>query len=209
MNDRIMIKLKACGEILDIQTFSAKQHSPHRFAVLRSEFAQLETQNRTVLVSDLLSFAKMRLERLTDEETFLNIDFTWLNRSGKYEVSGFQESVRVPYDRFHAFAVDGSSMDGQSWRMISSPNTNRPRIEFQGSRNLKAVAEIPLLRHKLGLFLDRHFHWRDCIKITLVDESIPYSFAFQSYTAAGADIAGGVILHRQEDLRTAYYSIHT
>lgn len=120
-----------------------------------------------------------------------------------------RQHIRVPYACFHAFVIDNDSIDGQSRRLLSIPDTNRPRIAFQRSRNLAAVAGNPLLRHKLGLFLDRHFQWRNCTKIILTDETIPYSFAFQSYTAVGADITGGVILHQQEDLRTAYYSIHT
>ena len=209
MNNRTMVKLNACGEILDIQTFSAEKQSPHRFAVLRSDLARLETQHQTSLVSDLYSFAKMWLERMSGQEIFLHIDFTWLSSFGKCGVSGFQERIRVPYACFHAFVIDNDSIDGQSRRLLSIPDTNRPRIAFQRSRNLAAVAGNPLLRHKLGLFLDRHFQWRNCTKIILTDETIPYSFAFQSYTAVGADITGGVILHQQEDLRTAYYSIHT
>ena len=45
MNNRTMVKLNACGEILDIQTFSAEKQSPHRFAVLRSDLARMETQD--------------------------------------------------------------------------------------------------------------------------------------------------------------------
>lgn len=66
MNNRTMVKLNACGEILDIQTFSAEKQSPHRFAVLRSDLARLETQHQTILVSDLYSFAKMWLERISN-----------------------------------------------------------------------------------------------------------------------------------------------
>lgn len=47
MNNRTMVKLNACGEILDIQTFPAEKQSPHRFAVLRSDLARLETQHQT------------------------------------------------------------------------------------------------------------------------------------------------------------------
>lgn len=208
MDNRIMIKLNVYGELLDIRTFSAKTRSPHRFAILRSELARLETENQTILVSDLSSFAKMRLEQMSDQETFLHIDFTWLSTFGKHGVSGFQEHVCVPYDRFRALIID-SSIDCQPRRILSVSNTNRPRIEFRSKRNLTAVVGNPLLRHKLGLFLDQHFRWHGCNKVILTDEWIPYSFAFQSYTSARADICGGVILHQQEDLRTAYYSIHT
>lgn len=208
MNNRIMIKLNVYGEFLDIQTFSAETRSPHRFTVLRSELARLETQNQTILVSGLSSFAKMWLERRPDQETFLHIDFTWLSSFGEHGVSGFQEHVRVSYDRFRALTID-SSMDCQPRRLLSVPNTNRPRIEFRSRQNLTAVVGNPLLRHKLGLFLDRHFQWHGCNKVILTDEWIPYSFAFQSYTSARVDICGGVILHQQEDLRTAYYGIHT
>ena len=188
MDNRIMIKLNVYGELLDIRTFSAKTRSPHRFTILRSELAQLKTQTQTILVSDLSSFAKMWLERMSDQETFLHIDFTWLSSFGKHGVSGFQEHVCVPYDRFRGLIID-SSIDCQPRRLLSVSNT--------------------LLRHKLGLFLDQHFRWHGCNKVILTDEWIPYSFAFQSYTSARADICGGVILHQQEDLRTAYYSIHT
>lgn len=69
--------------------------------------------------------------------------------------------------------------------------------------------ENPILRHKLGKFLDQHFNWYNYERIVLTDDYLPYSFFFEGYMVQGTKTCGGVILHGEENIRTAKYGIHT
>lgn len=82
-------------------------------------------------------------------------------------------------------------------------------LEFHSRKNLKAVVENPILRHKLGKFLDQHFNWYNYERIVLTDDYLPYSFFFEGYMVQGTKTCGGVILHGEEDIQTAKYGIHT
>ena len=93
--------------------------------------------------------------------------------------------------------------------LLSIPEQNRPKLEFHSRKNLKAVVENPILRHKLGKFLDQHFNWYNYERIVLTDDYLPYSFFFEGYMVQGAKTCGGVILHGEENIQTAKYGIHT
>ena len=67
---------------------------------------------------------------------------------------------------------------------------------------------------KLMKFLRTRFQWPDTDEIVLYGDFEPYSFLFREYRRGkGGDLeaamCGGVILHGQEDMKTAYYSTHT
>lgn len=209
MKDRILLKGYHAGNCLFLRTVSAKLRSPHRFGVLSNELIRLEREDRPLILSDLDSFAKLRLEQATGHTDMLVIQFTWLSQSGIHSVTGWKETVRVPYERFHAFAVGNGCEAGETWRLLSVPEPMAPRLVFQSKRNLKAVSSNAVLRHKLGVALHRNFNWRNCEKVIFTDDFVPYSFSFQSYTSQGPDLCGGLILHGQEDLKTSYYGIHT
>lgn len=205
-----MIKVHISGELLTIKTVSAKGSSPHWFALLRSELQRLEAaKGQSILVSDLFSFARLQLEQVSESQRYLSIRFTWLTENGSNHVAGRVEIIRLPYQMFHEFATGNRNMDGQSWKFLFAPQNCRPKIEFNSSRNLRAVINEPQLRHKLGLALYRNFQWFGCQKVVLTDDFIPYSFYFRSYGVCGMDLCGGLILHNQQDLRHAQYSLHT
>ncbi len=65
------------------------------------------------------------------------------------------------------------------------------------------------MRKKLGKFLSCHFAWKDSRKITVTDDFVPYSFFFREERANGTGTCGGIILHNQQNLKKAYYGMHT
>jgi hypothetical protein len=94
--------------------------------------------------------------------------------------------------------------------MLSLKDDSRIRIAFLSRKNLRAVAETKMLRKRLGKFMGNHFlRWKGSRQIILYDDFEPYSFFFQEQTPYGAGICGGVILHGRENLKKAYYGIHT
>ena len=209
MNDRTMIRVRCCKELLDIWTVSWNRKSPRSFAILRSELQQLEQQPHSRLIlNDCGSFAVLRLTKETDGTRMLGIWFTWLQEEGA-KVHGWKEAVRLPYEPFHAFVENGEDMDGVEWRTLSVPERVMPRYEFHSRKNLHEVALRPVLRHKLGKVLDQHFQWRGTEKIVLYDDGLPYSFFFEEVTPRGKGICGGLILHGAADLAKAQYSVHT
>ncbi len=140
----------------------------------------------------------------------LEFSFTWLKDAGRDSVSGYTERIRLPYEPFRSYAAgEKENIDGTRWRLLSIPEQSRPKLEFHSRKNLKAVVENPILRHKLGKFLDQHFNWYNYERIVLTDDYLPYSFFFEGYMVQGTKTCGGVILHGEEDIQTAKYGIHT
>ena len=87
---------------------------------------------------------------------------------------------------------------------------HRPAIEFSNSRNLQKVVQRKGMRRKLGKFLDRNFQWPNAMKILVTDDCrVPYNFFFREQHISGTGICEGIILHGQEDLKKAYYGLHT
>ena len=82
-------------------------------------------------------------------------------------------------------------------------------IHFDAPNNLKNVLAVPLLRRRLVRFLRDHFHWRNGGEVRFFDDCDPFSFTFREYLPGRTGLCGGVILHREEELKNAYYSLHT
>ena len=166
-------------------------------------------EKRYLTVSDIRSFAKLALRKTMEQEEVLEIDFTWLNDVGSGKVSGVTETVRLSYEKFRELAKE-SGEDGTQKKMLSLKDDSRIRIAFLSRKNLRAVAETKMLRKRLGKFMGNHFlRWKGSRQIILYDDFEPYSFFFQEQTPYGAGICGGVILHGRENLKKAYYGIHT
>lgn len=208
MSERTMAQVSVSENTFSIRTISPRFKSPQRFIFLKSELGELE-KKRFLVSSDSNSYATLRLSKVPGGGETMQIYFSWLNDVGNNILSGRSETMWLPYERFHQISVDDGAMDGQEWSVLSLNESYRPHIQFRSRRNLHAVAEHPLLRHKLGVFLSRSLQWHDSEEIILTDDSIPYSFFFVEKTPYGDGICGGVILHGQEDLAKAYYGIHT
>lgn len=210
MNNRTMVKIRCSKDLLVIRTVSWERKSPHWFSILRSEMRQLEEKPECRLISvDGGSFAALRLMKTSDRAQMLEIRFTWLQGDGADRVKGWTETVRLSYARIHTFVEAGEDMDDTEWRQLAMPEQMTHRIEFRSRKNLHVVAGCPILRHKLGKFLDRHFRWNGTEKIVIYDDFLPYSFFFEEHTPHGMGICGDIILHDAENLQKAQYSIHT
>lgn len=210
MGQRTMVKLSASEDCVFLWTVSRGFRSPHRFGISVRELQRLEAERHTI-VSDIHSFAELRLGRSAKEENadMLTVDFTWLNDSGGRRVVGREETVHLPYRQFQERLGESRNLGGAGVGMLSVDEKGTPRIEFQSRKNLRAVAERKVLRRKLGKFLNNHFSWKGSRRIVVYDDFVPYSFFFQEERLNGNGICGGIILHGQEDLKKACYGMHT
>lgn len=208
MNNQTMVKVAVSKDALSLKMVSPDFKSPHRFIILKSEMRELE-ERKHLIVADIHSFIKMRKLHTVDGEEFIQMTCSWLWRSNDNILSGREESIRLPYGLFQESAFDAGAMEGREWKLLSIPVPNWPKIEFQSRHNLKKVIENPMLRSKLGRFLDKSFNWVDYRSIIVTDDFLPYSFTFRGYTQYGGGVCGGIILTKQEDLRKSYYSLHT
>ena len=194
---------------ISVKTRSRKDCSPQRFIILKKELQRLE-EKKHLITKDIHSYAELRICDAVGGAKVLELSFTWLKDAGRNSVSGYTEQVRLPYEPFRVYAAGEEEVtDGTRWRLLSIPEQSRPKLEFHSRKNLKAVVENPILRHKLGKFLDQHFNWYNYERIVLTDDYLPYSFFFEEYTPYGRGICGGIILHGAEDLAKAQYSVHT
>lgn len=208
MYDRIMVKVSAEDKYVSLWTVSRSNRSPHRFILLREELEKLEEEGR-VLARDSHSFADIRRCKGTQGLDKLEITFWRLNDFGNGEVKGWKQVVQFSYGKFLECVECSFQSKGSEQRLLSMKEDGIPRIEFISRCNLKTVADIPLLRRKLGRFLAHNFNWIGYSRIVVTDDFLPYSFGFSGYTPYGRGVCGGIILHGQDDLKKAYYEIHT
>lgn len=206
MNDRILVKAYANEHGIDFRTVSRTQKSPHRFYVLRDTLARLEREPYLV-AHDIYSFATLRRDSYRGT---LEISFTWLRGTAR-ALSGREETVTLPYDKLMDF-VRSSAQEGgpQTWRALSLDMTHRkPKFVFQSKETLHSVLENATIRRKLFRSLNQQFRWPDSDKICFYGDFVPYSFSFTETRRSQQGICGGLILHNQEDMSKAYYSVHT
>lgn len=208
MNQRTMVKISVEENVITLRTFSREYGSPQGFIILRSELEKLKL-NKKVIVSDIRPFAILRLQQTPAGLDVIDFDFSWLSDAGGKLLSGREEYVRLPYERFLACIEESLQFKGQYRKILSVPEGNKPKIEFKSRHHLKDVAQRKRLRRQLGKFLNTHFNWVGAQRIFITDESIPYSFFFTEHTARGTGICGGIILHGQDNMKSATYSIHT
>lgn len=210
IDDRTLVHIQVSENLFSIRTISPRFKSSSRFVFLKSEFSILQ-EKRFLLSCDCGSYAELRLTTAPGGEEVMQILFRWLHENGDHTLSGYANTIWLPYERFRQMAEGNDGMNGQSWSMLSLSDVakRRPRLLFQSRRYLHEVIKRPNLRHKLGVFLDRHLQWPNTEKIVISDDFLPYSFFFTEYTPNGVGICGGIILHGQEDLSKSYYGIHT
>ncbi len=202
MNNRTLVHVVAGDGCIRIKTYSRNRKSPHWFYVMRSRLDELEQQTE-VIVQDINSFAVFRRDVYANSIT---ITFTWLSSSTD-TVFGHEETVILPYDKLVAFLRDSASSE---WKTLSLQNSsNRPKLVFKSSQNLHVALGNGVVRRKLVRFLCNNFNWPRAERIELRDDFIPYSFVFNEICNGKSVISGGLILHGQEDLKKAYYGIHT
>lgn len=208
MLGRTLVKITASENSFSLKTISRDYRSPQRFVVLHEELEELETKGHLIL-SDIRSFAELRLRDSITGDRELQITFSWLSNDGYGSLSGRTETVLLPYSAFLRCLEESRGQNGASYGLLSAEKKKRSVIEFESRRNLKEVTKRKGIRRKLGKFLDLHFNWVSSQAIQIRDDFCPYSFFFTEIRENGTGICGGIILHDQENLKKAHYEIHT
>lgn len=208
MNQRTMVKVSAEETVFSIRTFSRERQLSRRFIFLQKELDILE-EKQYVIASDIHSFAKMWLDTMDSGMQVVQIAFTWLQEAGAGKVSGTEETIRLPYKKLKECLEKSRNQNGACQRLLSVSENKKPEIEFRSRQNLKEIVKRKALRRKLGKFLSKQFCWYGTKKISITDAACPYSFFFTEDKENEKGICGGIILHGQEDLMTAYYGLHT
>lgn len=207
---RTMVKVSASGECVSLRTVSRGFRSPHRFVLLEEELEELE-EKRYALSRDIRSFAEMRLEKAGaegDGDIFV-VRFAWLGDAGGGKLSGTEETLRLPWDAFRESIAGSRRLDGAAMKLLAMKGRRPPKVEFHSREHLKDVVGMPMLRKKLGKLLANHLACGESLRVMVYDDFVPYSFLFREETAYGTGLCGGIILHGQEDMKKAYYEIHT
>lgn len=206
MNNRVLLKAAASEHCISFRTVSRSRKSPKRFYVTRDEFARLEAQ-ASITTHDGWSFAILRRDARADT---LEIQFTWLNGGGD-RLSGWEETVIVPYSQLAAFVRESAQEGGpREWKALSMDfSGRRPQLVFDAKKTLHAILNNGVVRRKLVRFLRDGFNWPRSEQIHFYNDFVPYSFFFREIQDGEAVMCGGLILHGQEDMNKAYYSVHT
>ena len=200
MSDRIMLKAVSADDHIILRTITDSGKKSAHFYVSRNELAELQTKNYIVIKD--YSFAEFAHDRSNDT---LLIKFFWMDFSGLDGFKGYVQRLTVSFSDFMDFIRSGID----EYKAISIQETSDPKITFVSSRNLPEIVADKFLRRKLSKFLRDNFHWASS-EIKLFDDFVPYSFYFREYRDGRDGMCGGLILHgQQEDMRKAYYSIHT
>ncbi len=208
MADRILFHACANDNTISVRTYAPGTRSPQHFYITYDELDRLQCCGR-IIVSDIHSFAKIRLDERHDRVTF---DFTWLIGHVHDRVEGAEQSVHLHWSRFQAFIQDCRLPDGpKEFRAVSlDAHKGRPKLVFDGNRdNLKAAISDQRVRHKLGKALMANFNWSDSEEVHIYNDFVPYSFFWREFRNGRPCLCGGLILHGQEDMSKAYYGIHT
>ena len=136
----------------------------------------------------------------------VEIAFTWLGSDGN-RLSGYQDAITLPYEKMMECLHQSKPA---IWKTLSIDNSvKQAKIVFKSKKNLHAALGNGVIRRKLIRFLRDQLKWVYSEKIEIYDDFMPYSFFFRETRNGEVGISGGIILHGQEDMETAYYSMHT
>ena len=199
MSERIMLKVVNSDEYIVLRTVTETGIKSKHFYVSHRKIMELQTKHY-IIVKDL-SFAVFFHDNTNDT---LRIEFYWINYDGLGDFKGYIQYVNIKYSDFIYFVNSNST----EYKAISIPESFSPKITFKSSRNLHEIVSNKLIRRKLSKFLRDRFNWAST-EIIFFDDFVPYSFNFREYQNGKESMLGGLILHRQEDMSKAYYSIHT
>ena len=207
---RTMLKVRVSDDFLIFRTVSRQKKSPHLY-VRRDELSPLYEGKRVVLNDGPYFCVVSPLNR----DGMMRMEFYWISPTSGSGFSGWQRTLKISRERFLYFLEDSKAEYGpKEWNVLSDDAPHYPRLIFRKCRSLEQVMGNPLVRRKLTKFLRDNFHWLNTDEIVFSSDFVPYSFFFREYRRGkGGDLeaamCGGVILHGQEDMKTAYYSIHT
>ena len=202
MDNRVLIKASTTENSVCFRTISRERKSPRGFYILKSNLLRLR-QESYIVVNDIYCFAELYRET----NARVTIRFYWLRENTcNGDMSGWNQTVSLPLAPLLDLAECG---DTEKWRVLSIKDTFSPRIVFMDHRNLRDVVANVTVRRKLARFLSRNFRYRNATEIRMFNDYVPYSFFFREMIGEQSGMCGGMILHGQDDLKTAKYSIHT
>ncbi len=205
MSSRTMVELTSYQYGIGFRTYNREKAS-RSFYVLRDELSELEYRDE-ITAHDGSSFAVFR--KGTAGKT-VHIRFAWLCSSGD-QLHGYEENLTLPYGEIAAFA-ENSRMGGglKHCRILSAADKrSQPRFVFCYAARLHDCLSQKTVRRKLVRFLRDNFNWNGSEEIRFYTDFVPYSFLFQEIRAGRPGLSGGLILHGQENMERAHYSIHT
>jgi len=204
VRNRTLVKVSAGENCIGFKTISRKRKSGREYLITRTTLARLEAEQE-IITSDIHSFAVLR--RNIYDGT-VRIDFSWLRGGCDDQLTGWEETVTLPYDELVAFVRDSAQEDGpKKWKVLSVQKTMMPRIVVHDLDRLRQCLENRIVRGKLARALRDNFWGAE--RVILYHDFEAYSFMFQSFRNGRPAIVGGLILHGREDLKKAYYSVHT
>ena len=206
-SNRTLVIATAGEHCISFRTVSWKHKSPQRFLIVRENLENLQ-DGYTEIVSDIHSFAALRRSETTG---MLTIDFTWLNGTCGDKVSGWEESVVLPYDALMAFLRDSAQEDEpKEWKHLSVCSASRLKLVFHDREGLRKCVANRTVRGKLARALRDNFQSPGVEQIDFYRDFVPYSFLFQEVYNGRNGICGGLIFHNhQNNLKKASYSVHT
>lgn len=206
MNDRTLVSLIFRADCISLRTVSRSRKSPHHFYILRSRLEALE-HTPYMIVHDIESFAVLRRDTYAGT---IEIELTWLSGDGT-NVSGYKETIILPYEQMVAFLNKSVYEDRPIvWKTLSIDSSRkRPQIIFKSRENLHAALADNMVRRKLIRSLRDEFRWPRSERIEFYNDFLPYSFVFKEIRDGKPVMTGGLILHHQDDMQKAHYSIHT
>lgn len=207
MSESILVKLRGDSEFIRLRTVTRADKQIRRTVYLkRSHILRLE-QECEVVENDSSSFVILRHSAGSD--TLTAIVYLLQEYSDGF-VKGIRQRMILPYRKAMDFVSSCTEKDvSRDCTFLSLSERNTPQIVFESRKHLKEVVSNRPLRRKLSKFLRDEFHWYHATEIRLYDDFVSYSFIFRELRGDVPGITGGVILHGQEDLTKAYYSIHT
>lgn len=206
MKSRALVKASATKYGIDFRVINPSEKHHRNFSILREDFETLEARG-TAAAYDGGSFALMR--RILSEG-MVSIRFVWLSSYDDGRVTGWEETVKLPFESLRCFVRDSAGENGPSkWSALSVESRAAPKFVFCGEENLHAVLENRPVRRKLVKFLRNNFRWQGADEIRFYNDFVPYSFSFREFRGGRPGMCGGLILHGQENMAKAQYSIHT
>lgn len=206
MKERTLVYMIFRDDYVGLRTVSRSQKSPHRFYISRHKLEELEHKSE-IIAKDIYSFAIVRRDIVAGT---VRMEFTWL-KGGSDCVAGYQDTIILPYDKMVQYLHESKQQNEPVvWKaFFMDDSVKQAKIIFKSRKNLYAALENGFIRRKLIRFLRDQFRWAYTEKIEMHDDFMPYSFFFRKIRAGEPGISGGVILHGQEDMKNAYYSLHT
>ena len=204
-----ILKVRVSDDYLIFKTVSRARKSSELY-VQRDELSPL-TDGKRVVLNEYSHFCVISPD---ERDNALRMKFYWTDVHYDYCVSGWKQTLTIPRGKFLDFVQQSAAADApKEWKALSMDEACYPRLIFRKSRSLQQVMDNRLVRRKLVKFLRNNFRWQNTDEIVFYGDFVPYSFFFREYRRNGEDMeegmCGGVILHGQENMTTAYYSIHT